>query len=212
MELMRSYRRYRHENKYDAPLLIYVTDACLWLGKVFLLVLFVAGAWIAGNLLIEKITTIPTEPSSRVQPQSVSANPSVSSLESRIESLPGTTENFLVSGRKISTPPDLVSEKWILDQNRSTFTIQFGSSPDIHLLEQFISIIDTGLPVAIYPYKKTPSGRNVYGLATGLYSDLDTALSAVESLSDSAKAFGPWVRPMTDLQNQVKRTLSITSD
>lgn len=224
MDLMKNYRRYRHENRYDAPLLIFFTDVCLGLGKLLFLAILLAGLWVAGNRLAQKVTAPPVAQSAtNVKTVSQQTSQTNSSLESRLESLAATTEvdsttssSFAMSSVDMNSvamsegtaKENRVTEKWILEQKASTFTIQFGSSPDLELLEQFIPVINTGQPIALYAYKKTPTGRNVYGLATGLYNDLDTALSTVEKLPAAAKEFEPWVRPMKDLQTQINRTSS----
>ena len=58
-------------------------------------------------------------------------------------------------------PPDLRNEEWILKINPSSFVIQFGSSADVDLFDEFIPIINSGEPIAIYPFKFTPSGLSL---------------------------------------------------
>jgi len=96
-----------------------------------------------------------------------------------------------------------VGEEWILDQDPNDFIIQYASSANIEELRQFAAVINTEIPLAIFQFKTSATGTPVYGLASGLYSDLDTALSFVDQLPVAAKAHGPWVRPINSLKEQI---------
>ena len=43
----------------------------------------------------------------------------------------------------------------------------------------------------------------VYGIATGVFPDLDTALKSLEELAAEARAHNPWIRPVRELIEQV---------
>ena len=60
-------------------------------------------------------------------------------------------------------------------------------------------------PVAIYPFLTTDSQNPVFGLLSGLYETRSEAIAAVESMSEEAKKFGVWIRPVGDLQDDIKR-------
>ena len=117
-----------------------------------------------------------------------------------------TSNEQLASNAADITPllaANLVDKNWLLNQKSTEFTIQFGSSPDRNLLEEFIPLLETSEPITIYPYKKTPTNRPVYGLATGLFPDIDTAIGHIETLSATAREFDPWVRPIGDLKQLI---------
>ena len=59
-------------------------------------------------------------------------------------------------------------------------------------------------PVAIYPFRTTDSQNPVFGLLSGLYETRSEAVNAVEEMSNDAKRFGVWIRPISDLQAAIK--------
>ncbi len=99
--------------------------------------------------------------------------------------------------------PVMVDEKWLTQLNPSHYIIQYGSTVDVELLSEFIPIISNDEEIAIYPYRKTPSGRMVYGIATGVYDDMETALAALEQISTEARAYGPWVRQVRKVVSEI---------
>ena len=94
--------------------------------------------------------------------------------------------------------------EWILQLADDKFVIQFGTSPDRALIEQEARAFPDP-PVAIYPFKRTPSSRLVYGYSSGVYDSLDEALRIVETLPQALVAYGPWIRPVAQLKEQIKR-------
>lgn len=124
------------------------------------------------------------------------------------------TSNAPLSFDEYESPEDfkdgtanLLDEQWVMQQDREHFTIQLGTSPDADLLKDFIPLINTDSAITLYPFKTTDSGRFVYGLSTGIYEDLETALQAVDELPKEAVEFGPWIRPIKELQKQISQTI-----
>ncbi len=96
------------------------------------------------------------------------------------------------------------NERWVLFQSPTKFTVQLATSRErgyIIDLAQTLEVID---PVAIYPFLTTNSQNPVYGLLSGLYDTRSEAIAAVEGMSSSAKKFGTWIRPVSDLQDAIK--------
>jgi len=103
-----------------------------------------------------------------------------------------------------STNPIHGSE-WVFQLPDDKFVIQFGTSPDRQLLLEEARAFPTG-PIAIYPFKKTPSSQPVYGYSSGIYNSLDEALLALETMPKALVAYGPWIRPIDELKQQIKKT------
>ena len=77
-----------------------------------------------------------------------------------------------------------------------------GSEMCIRDRAQTMDVTD---PIAIYPFLTTESKNPVFGLLSGLYDTRSEAIAAVESMSADAKKFGTWIRPVADLQEDIKR-------
>jgi len=109
----------------------------------------------------------------------------------------------------VSNVSVIYESKWILQLPDDKFVIQLGSSANKALIEIEAKALPTG-PVAIFPFKETPSARPVYGYSSGVYDSLDDALQAIDTMPKSLVANGPWVRPVSQLKTQIRR-LSIGS-
>lgn len=103
----------------------------------------------------------------------------------------------------IQDKPEIVDSKWVQGLNPAHYIMQFGASPDRALLDEFIPVINQSEPIAVYLFKRTPSGRPVYGIATGVYKTADAALAAIESFSAQARSHEPWVRKISDLKEDI---------
>jgi len=198
----RRYRKFRFENQYDAPLLIFFFDFCIGLAKFLLLALLVLGGWLLTKQYLSSQSTTIAD-SGKIQLAEKQSQATIVA----VQSLPAATSE---EPEKISVDPDtalnnltIVDAQWISRLNPNSFIVQFASTPDLKLLEEFIPVINSGEPIAIYPFKKTRSGDLVYGIATGVFEDLDSALLSVERLPTAARAHEPWVRPVKDLIDQV---------
>ena len=196
----RRYRRFRYENRYDTPILIFVADTSIMLAKLALLVAALLVMWVLADRfrhstqssaveVVQESTEAPA-PTAAKQPAITEATTAVANIE---------TQPIATAPVK----PDLVDEQWITRLNPEQFIVQYGSSVDLELIEEFIPVINNAEKIAIYPFKKTPSGRLVYGIATGVYTDLDTALASLDDLPAEARAYEPWVRPVNELIKQI---------
>jgi septal ring-binding cell division protein DamX len=121
---------------------------------------------------------------------------------------PNQQDNQLadISNAKVLTvatdPQHVYDAEWIMLLPEDKFTIQFGSSPDQRRLFEEARAFPSG-QVAMFPFKKTPSNRLVYGYASGVYSSLDAAQRAIRKMPKSIVARGPWIRPIGSLKKQI---------
>ncbi len=239
----RKYRRFKHENQYDSPILIFFIDIAISLAKVCLICALLIAAWVIGSRWVssppptfQTSTELPViaelnsnDPASDAEPTNNAASGStevneavVVSLSNKASTTDSGDQNISLTNSATTTsdnddaaalvptvernkPPTITDESWILTLNPNDFIIQFGSSTDLQLFDEFVPVIDTEQPIALYSYKRTPSGRPVYGIATGVYADADRALAAVSNLSAEARAFNPWVRKISDLTADIRQ-------
>lgn len=104
-----------------------------------------------------------------------------------------------------SAPPRAVeNERWVLFQEPTHFTVQLATSRERNYILELAQGL-TESPVAIYPFKTTESQNPVFGLLSGLYETRSEAINAVENMSNDVKRFGVWIRPISDLQADIKR-------
>ena len=114
-----------------------------------------------------------------------------------------TEEKILLADIAKGTTAAIVDEQWINELNPNHFIIQYGSAMDLELLNNFITRINNDEEIAIYPYRKTPSGRLVYGIATGVHTNRQAALASLDELTTEARAYKPWVRPVKELIKEI---------
>ena len=112
-------------------------------------------------------------------------------------------------GRLVPNPPAIEraieNERWVLFQSPTKFTIQLATSRERSYIIDLAKTMEVTDPVAIYPFFTTDSQNPVFGLLSGLYETRSEAIAAVESMSEDAKKFGVWIRPVSDLQDDIKR-------
>lgn len=100
------------------------------------------------------------------------------------------------------------SVDWLSQLKPSDFVIQFAATPDKSAITAFANENMAATGAAIYPFKRTPSGRQVFGIATvASYDSLESARLALQSLPAALQQEKPWIRPVKDLQRQVLETL-----
>jgi len=105
------------------------------------------------------------------------------------------------------TAPDraIENERWVLFQEPTKFTVQLATSRERGYIIDLAQTMDVTDPVAIYPFLTSNSNNPVFGLLSGLYETRSEAIAAVESMSEANKKFGVWIRPVSDLQADIKR-------
>lgn len=97
------------------------------------------------------------------------------------------------------------NERWVLFQEPTHFTVQLATSRERNYILELAQGLNTESPVAIYPFKTTNSQNPVFGLLSGLYKTRTEAINAVEQMPRDLKRFGVWIRPISDLQADIKR-------
>ena len=186
--LAQAYRKFRRENQYDAPMTIFLLDAGIGFSKMAGVLALLTLVWFSATSFNNESSASSVADSSI---QVIDASNSANSVANARPSVPKIT---------------IVGTQWMLEQNPEHFIIQYGSSPDLKLLKQFATEMGTEDPIAIYPFKTTPSGKPVFGIASSLHGDLDAGLNYVEQLPAAVREFGPWVRPLKNVQRQIRKT------
>ena len=96
------------------------------------------------------------------------------------------------------------NERWVLFQDAGKFTVQLATSRERDYIIDLAQSLPALDPIAIYPFLTTNSKNPVFGLLSGLYNTREEAVAAVESMPGAAKQFGVWIRPIGDLQSDIK--------
>jgi len=110
------------------------------------------------------------------------------------------------SGVAVTEPNRAIeNERWVLFQSPAKFTVQLATSRERGYIIDLAQTLQVTDPVAIYPFLTSNSNNPVFGLLSGLYDTRAEAFDAVESMSEATKKFGVWIRPMSDLQEDIKR-------
>lgn len=110
-----------------------------------------------------------------------------------------TSESSTVSTRAIE------NERWVLYQTPDKFTVQLATSRERSYIIDLAQTMEMQDPVAIYPFLTKNSNNPVFGLLSGLYDTRAEAVAAVASMSEGSKKFGVWIRPVSELQEDIKR-------
>jgi len=225
--IQRGYRKFRRTNKDEYLTLFLFLDTAIWtikhlviLACLFLLYQFVTARFFNGTeitqapgaqALAQAATSAPEtnaapaadEPAQAPEPASVVAV--AQEINSAAPQADELTQSLDASAQSApQTPTLLVDAAWILNQDPRFYTIQFGTSPDLALLQRQAQSLQTDQDAALYPFKRTPSGRPVFGLSSGLYDSFEAAEQHLELLPQSLKTFQPWIRPLDDLQRQIR--------
>lgn len=112
----------------------------------------------------------------------------------------------IADGVVVSEPNRAIeNERWVLFQSPTKFTVQLATSRERGYIIDLAQTMEVQDPVAIYPFLTTNSNNPVFGLLSGLYDTRAEAIAAVEGMTDATKQFGVWIRPVSDLQDDIKR-------
>ena len=186
--LAQNYHNFRREKQYDAPVTVFLLDTGIGFSKMAGVLALLTLVWFSATSFNNESSASSVADSSI---QVIDASNSANSVANARPSVPKIT---------------IVGTQWMLEQNPEHFIIQYGSSSDLKLLKQFAAEMGTEDPIAIYPFKTTPSGKPVFGIASSLHGDLDAGLNYVEQLPAAVREFGPWVRPLKNVQRQIRKT------
>ncbi len=92
---------------------------------------------------------------------------------------------------------------WIMSLPSEEYIIQFASTPDEQAIIEF-SQLNLQQDAVIYPFRRTPSGRPVFGIAhMATYLSLESAQQAIEELPLYLQQSDPWIRPVNTIQNAI---------
>lgn len=222
---LENYRSFKANNRYSYPFFFFAVAA---LKNLFQFTALVIAGWAIFQIadgnhvtqpMMEQVVQSPVVSKTEPVVQQFNANVSVDVLPTEILAAGSKQQGSLnsptvdVSSHDstpaiIEVPRRIVSWTWVLKQDEDKYTIQYGSSPDKIRIRSDAASFPTTEAVVVFPFKKTPSNRTVYGFSTGLYSSVEDAQLAIENLPASARSFGPWIRPIEDLQKQVVSTLA----
>lgn len=206
------YKYLRAYHKYNYPALFFAASAVKTLAQIGL----VAGiAWYGVSLATQPIAphtnnqyvqeTIDSPAQTTIATQVASTQPvEIPAVGSVVAPISSTKKPISVITAQTATNNEVLSSDWLLDQDPTAFTIQFGTSPDKDLLYRSAKSFDSETPVVVFPFKRTPSNRPVYGFASGIYASLDEARQGILELPESAITYGPWVRSIGKVQTQIK--------
>ncbi|MEM7257620.1 MAG: hypothetical protein AAF404_09555 [Pseudomonadota bacterium] len=201
----RKLRHYRRLHPYSHPLFFATLDTIESLLKL----IFLLGFGLAAYFLF-KNWVLPDQYPIAAAPQNISNTSKVeqSSLAQEINegaikpSLPPEPEPLKTAPNvRIVANQDGID--WVRQLPPSEYIIQFAATPDKDAIMAFSrENLSTG--AVIYPFKRTPSGRPVFGVAMqNVYLSLDAAQRAVEQLPASLQEAKPWIRPVNQLQKAV---------
>ncbi|MEM7260167.1 MAG: hypothetical protein AAF404_22560 [Pseudomonadota bacterium] len=102
---------------------------------------------------------------------------------------------------------DQEGSQWILDLPGDDYVMQFASTPDSTAILEFArEYLRSG--AVIYTFKRTPSGRPVYGVASKeVHSSLEAAQQELQKLPVALRQANPWIRPIAPLQRAIRGAL-----
>ena len=195
---LRAYEDFKREKQYDAPVTIFLADCSIGFLKTATALTVITMIWFT-------VSSAYHGDSGTLQAAKNSSTPSNADLLVVDANSPAAREAD-TNDRAPSSRISIVGSQWMLEQNPEHFIVQYGSSPNLRLLKQFAAVMETDEPIAIYPFKTTSSGKPVYGIASSLHSNLEAGLNSVKQLPESVREFGPWVRPLKNVQQQIRKT------
>ncbi len=102
------------------------------------------------------------------------------------------------------------SGEWMLRQNGQQFTIQLASSVNKERLYKDAETFDSVDPVSFYPFRVNGDKKTVYGFACGIYNSLEEARTAIATQPEVFKQYGPWIRPIGEIQTEIQDTGAIS--
>lgn len=105
--------------------------------------------------------------------------------------------------KKASQLTTINDEKWILAQNKNLFTLQLLGAKNKEDLINFTS--KKKLKGQYAMFTSVRNGEIWYHLVYGSYKDKLTALNIIQAIPKKIGIGKPWIRPLLDVQNAIKR-------
>ncbi|WP_426414937.1 SPOR domain-containing protein [Aestuariirhabdus sp. LZHN29] len=140
--------------------------------------------------------TIPPVPVSAAAVASAKASKSSPVLSKGAEIVPQPPET-------VSPPPvDLPSQRWLVSQSSTAYSLQMLGSHQREAVETFIARMGSGSNWHLIETRHR--GKAWFIALYGSYTDRETALSAIKSMSSVLQAQKPWARAIAPLQAEYK--------
>ncbi len=114
---------------------------------------------------------------------------------------PVTQANIVADNIPIDLPGK--REDWILQQNPDHYTLQLVAGNNIDTVRNFIQRHSPNTPFAVY--RGTRKNKPWYGLVYNSFSSKQRAFSAIKQLPKRIQRQKPWVRKLSDLQNDLRK-------
>lgn len=212
--LRNNYSTFKARNKYNYPFLFFVLgffNVTLQLGIV------AVASWFLYSTAADFIKFYGDDQPVKAQSSVALNNTShhkANFFEVAANSSNRSTENLSNQTVLSEIPKQLVTSatvkdwRWVFQQKDGKFTIQYRSSTDKELLYEDARQLPANSSAGVFPFKRTSRKQLMYGYASGIYDTLESAEQAIQSLPSKAREHGPWIRPITQLQEQVARTLA----
>lgn len=97
----------------------------------------------------------------------------------------------------------VVDENWVLAQ-KAGFVVQISSSAQSGRIRELAYQLTELEHVAIYPFKVSASGQQVYGLSAGHYPTYMLAVKSLENLPKEVRPVEPWIRSVSEIKRAIK--------
>lgn len=140
---------------------------------------------------------VQAQPSTALADLAASLSPPPAPAAQRAEAAGGTDEAGRYDGH------------WLIRQHPDDYTIQIGSSVDLAFLQRFAKQLPQDRAIITYHYKTNASQMAEYGLASGIFPSRADARAAMVSLPENSARYGPWVRQLSAIQQEMQALDSI---
>jgi septal ring-binding cell division protein DamX len=201
--LTKKMRRYRAYYPQSHRAFFYLIEACESLLKIVLVCAFIAGCFL---LLKDRMPLINAATGKTDNTQTARGTPG--QFQPALSRKPKESTRNGTETRYAGILNSEASVEWLIQLKPSEFIIQFATTPDKPAIIAFATENLSTSGAAVYPFKRTPSGRYVYGVSTiEVYKSLESAQLALGKLPPALQQSKPWIRPVKALQEEVLKTL-----
>ncbi len=220
----RSIRRYRREHPYSNPFLFLCVD---FLDSTLQIVI-VCGVIYAGYNIVtrqnaEQTMAVAVDSNQTLEPiqgdieaaiDSFQVIPAVIAASATTPTMNNNPAHVDQNHNQSTTQTRLLLDdkfgiRWVNSLPPGQYTIQFASSIDKAALVEFAND-NLSRGAAIYPFKITDNNQPLFGVASGVYDSLYTALKVIDKFPEPLLQHGPWVRPVVELQREVSQAMAST--
>lgn len=101
----------------------------------------------------------------------------------------------------------LEGEVWIRNQSPYNYTVQYGTSTSLALIQEFRAQFPEESSVVLFQFFNTNADQEaVYGILHGVYGTVAEARNAIAQMPEEVRGNEPWVRRLDEVQNVVLRS------